>query len=68
MAGEIVQVTIGPDGKVEMRVEGMSGMECLAETGDLVRLLGGEVEAQELTAEAYVDVDQEQQEQDRLWH
>jgi hypothetical protein len=66
MAEEIIEVTIGPDGKVEMRVNGIAGMDCLSQTEDLVRLLGGEIESQELTAEAYQDVEQE--EQDRLWH
>jgi hypothetical protein len=65
MAEEIIKITIGPDGAVEMRVEGMAGMGCLAATEDLVQLLGGQVEAQELTAEAYVDTEQEQQ--DHLW-
>jgi Protein of unknown function (DUF2997) len=66
MADEIVEVTIAPDGAVEMHVEGVAGMACLTDTEDLVRLLGGDVESQELTADAYVDVEQEQQ--DRLWH
>ena len=66
MAEEIIEVAIGPDGKVEIRVNGISGMDCLSETEDLLRLLGGEIESQELTAEAYQDV--ETQQQDRQWH
>jgi hypothetical protein len=66
MAEEIIEVAIGPDGKVEIHVNGIAGMGCLTETEDLVRLLGGEIESQELTGEAYVEVEQE--EQDRLWH
>ncbi len=66
MAEEIIEVTIGPDGKVEIHVNGISGMDCLSETEDLLRLLGGEVESQELTGEAYQDV--ETQQQDRQWH
>jgi Protein of unknown function (DUF2997) len=66
MAEEIVEITVGPDGTVEMLVNGIPGMACLSETGDLVRLLGGEVDAHELTAEAYQDVEEHQQ--DRLWH
>lgn len=66
MAEEILEVTIRPDGTVEMRVNGIAGMDCLERTEDLTRLLGGEVEVQELTAEAYQDVAEEQQ--DRLWH
>jgi Protein of unknown function (DUF2997) len=68
VAEETVEVSIGPDGRVEMRVVGVDGMACLASTGDLVGLLGGRVERQELTAEAYVEVEQEEAQQDRLWH
>jgi Protein of unknown function (DUF2997) len=68
VAEETVEVSIGPDGRVEMRVLGVDGTACLASTGDLVGLLGGQVESQELTAEAYVDVEQDQDQQDRLWH
>jgi hypothetical protein len=68
MSEEIIEVTIRPDGKVEMHVTGVAGMDCLQRTEELTRLLGGEVEAQELTAEAYQDAGVTQQEQDRLWH
>lgn len=68
MTEESIEITITPDGKVEMHVNGIPGMDCLTATEDLVRLLGGEVEAQELTAEAYVEAEQEQDEQERLWH
>ncbi len=61
-----MSVTIRPDGTVEVHVAGIDGMACLAETADLVQLLGGGVEAQELTAEAYVEAEQEQQ--GRAWH
>jgi DNA repair ATPase RecN len=63
---ETIEVTIGPDGKVEMHVTGVPGMDCLERTAELARLLGGEVEAQELTAEAYQDT--AEQERDQLWH
>jgi len=66
MAEEIIEVVIGPDGTVAMHVNGIAGMDCLSETEDLVRLLGGEIESQELTAEAYQDAEVEQQE--RQWH
>jgi len=66
MAEEIIDVTIGPDGKVGIHVNGISGMDCLSATEDLLRLLGGEIESQELTSEAFQDVGQEQQ--DRQWH
>ena len=66
MGEETIEVTIRPDGKVEMHVTGVPGMDCLAQTDELTRLLGGEVESRELTPEAYQDT--EQPEQDRLWH
>jgi DUF2997 family protein len=66
MAEEIIEITIGPDGKTELRVNGIAGMDCLGETEDLVRLLGGDIEHQELTGEAFQDAGQEQQE--RQWH
>jgi guanyl-specific ribonuclease Sa len=66
MAEEIVEITITPDGKLEMHVSGVPGLDCVTETEDLVRLAGGEVESQELTDEAYQDVGQHQQ--GRLWH
>ena len=66
MAEEIVEITVLPDGKVEMRVTGIAGLDCVAETEDLARLLGGETEARELTAEAYQDAGEH--EQDRLRH
>jgi hypothetical protein len=66
MAEEIIEITVRPDGKVDMQVKGISGMACVTETEDLTRLLGGQVEAQEMTGEAYED--SEQRAQDRLWH
>lgn len=62
MGEQIVEVKIGPDGTVEMHVEGMPGMVCLSDTQDLVNLLGGEVETQELTGEAYEEVEEVEQE------
>jgi hypothetical protein len=66
VADEIIEVTISPEGKVALHVQGVEGMACLDDTQELIALLGGEVESQDLTAEAYVEVSQEQQ--DRLWH
>jgi hypothetical protein len=66
MGEEIIEVTIGPDGKVEMRVNGIAGMDCLSATEDLVLLLGGEIESRELTSQAFEEIGQEQQEQQ--WH
>jgi len=66
VSGEHIEITVRPDGKVEMEVKGIAGMDCVTETEDLVRLLGGEVELRQPTAEAYLDVEETQQ--DRLWH
>jgi hypothetical protein len=63
MAEEVVEVTIGPDGAVDMAVAGVGGMQCVSETDDLVQLLGGEIVEQRLTDEAYLDVEDGQQEQ-----
>lgn len=61
MADEVINVTIRPDGTVEMAVEGVEGMACLGDTQDLVTLLGGEVVSQELTGDAYVGVETDEQ-------
>lgn len=66
MADEVIEVSIGPDGTVAMSMRGVAGMTCLTETEGLVELLGGDIESQELTDEAYAEVEQEGQ--DRLWH
>lgn len=66
MPDEIIEVTISPEGKVALHVQGVEGMTCLEDTHELIALLGGEVESQELTAEAYMEVSEEQR--DRLWH
>jgi hypothetical protein len=66
MADEVIEVSISPDGTVAMSVQGVAGMECLTQTEGLVELLGGDIESQELTDEAYAEVEQESQ--DRLWH
>lgn len=66
MPEEIVEITVRPDGEVEMRVTGIPGLDCVTETEDLAQLLGGQAEARELTAEAYQDTGEQQQ--DRLRH
>lgn len=63
---EEVEVTISPEGKVTMHVRGVQGRSCLRETQALVELLGGDVEEQELTPEAFIQIDGEQEE--RQWH
>ena len=64
MAEELIEVTIRADGTVEMRVDGVAGMQCLDATDPLVQALGGEVVSQEMTAEAYQD--DEQGDEERL--
>ncbi|WP_155059146.1 DUF2997 domain-containing protein [Streptomyces blattellae] len=65
MAEESVEVVIAADGTVEVHVQGVAGTRCVADTDELVRLLGGAVEHQVLTEEAYQQDGTE--EQDRLW-
>jgi hypothetical protein len=50
---------------VEVHVQGVAGTRCLQDTGELVRLLGGDVRYQVLTEEAYQQ--NAAGEQDRLW-
>ncbi len=45
-------ITIGKDGRVNVRVRGVSGKECLALT-DMLRDLLGREESRELTSEYY---------------
>lgn len=65
MAEESVEVVISADGTVEVHVQGVAGARCVEDTDGLVRLLGGAVEHQQLTAEAFQQ--NEAEEQDRLW-
>ncbi|WP_210590392.1 DUF2997 domain-containing protein [Streptomyces sp. GESEQ-35] len=65
MAEESVEVVIAADGTVEVHVQGVEGTRCLQDTDELVRLLGGDVQHQMLTEEAYQQAEAE--EQDRLW-
>ncbi|HEY8478618.1 MAG TPA: DUF2997 domain-containing protein [Spirillospora sp.] len=71
---ETVEVTIRKDGGVEIKVTGIDGTACLDTTEELVALLGGQVESQELTAEAYnaaygrAGAEESREQADRLWH
>lgn len=67
MSEQIVEVTIAPDGTVEVHVRGIEGTACLTETQQLIGALGGEVEAQTMTAEAFASTDQAEEAHDRLW-
>ncbi len=59
---EEIEVIIDREGKVRVRVQGVKGMSCLDLTADLVAALGGEIIAQEMTAEAFEEVSEETQE------
>ena len=48
-----VDVFIEKDGQVRIEVRGVKGMSCLDLTAELEQALGGEVEAREMTPEAY---------------
>jgi hypothetical protein len=61
-----VEVLIEKDGRVRIEVHGVKGMSCLEITKDLLDALGGEIESQELTSEAYETVQEEVQDQQRL--
>jgi hypothetical protein len=65
MPEESVEVVISADGTAEVHVQGVAGTRCVADTDELVRLLGGRVEHQTLTEEAYQQDAAE--ERDRLW-
>lgn len=55
MTEETVDITIDTDGRVLVEVHGVAGTGCLETTEALLALLGGDVRAQDLTAEAYAD-------------
>jgi hypothetical protein len=60
-----VDVTIKPDGMVEVKVRGAQGPACLSLTKELERYLGGQVSHREHTAE-YHQEEQRTQDSDRL--
>ena len=51
---EEVEVTIHPDGRVEVKVRGVEGRACLAATKKLEQYLGGQV-TRELTDEYHAE-------------
>jgi hypothetical protein len=63
---EEVEVTVSPDGKVTVHVRGVQGQACLTKTQELISLLGGDIEDQELTTEAFIQIEDGQEE--RQWH
>lgn len=50
---ETVKVVISADGQVLIEVDGAHGPVCLQVTDDIVKILGGDVLSQQLTAEYY---------------
>lgn len=50
---ETVKVVINKEGQVEIEVDGAHGPICLALTDDIVKMLGGEIIAQNFTPEYY---------------
>jgi hypothetical protein len=47
-----IELVIGKDGKVQIMVRGVKGAACLELTRELEALLGGEIEARQMTPEA----------------
>lgn len=60
-----IEVFIEKDGRVRIEVRGAKGTSCLDLTQDLEDALGGQVEAREMTPEAYETV--QEQGQNRQW-
>ena len=53
MPDETIEMIIHPDGRVEMRIEGVKGDACTKLTEGVERVLGGKVVERELTSEYY---------------
>lgn len=47
-----IEVIIGKDGQVQLLVRGVKGLTCLELTKELEAVLGGQIEAREMTPEA----------------
>ncbi|MCL4297030.1 MAG: DUF2997 domain-containing protein [Anaerolineae bacterium] len=47
-----IEIVIGQDGRVQLQVRGVKGLTCLDLTKELEAVLGGQVEAREMTPEA----------------
>lgn len=47
-----IEVIIGKDGQVQLLVRGVKGLTCLDLTRELEAVLGGQIEAREMTPEA----------------
>jgi hypothetical protein len=61
-----IQVFIDKNGEVQIEVHGVKGKKCLDMTVGLEEALGGEIASREMTAEAYVTVQEEVQDRPQL--
>ncbi|MBV9468155.1 MAG: DUF2997 domain-containing protein [Abitibacteriaceae bacterium] len=61
-----IEVFIERDGQVRLEVRGVKGMSCLDLTSAVEAALGGQVEAREMSPEAYETVAESVQEQQWL--
>jgi hypothetical protein len=57
-----IEVIIDKDGKVKLMVRGVKGLACLDLTRELEVVLGGQIEAREMTPEADETVQEQAQE------
>lgn len=57
-----IEVFIEKDGRVRIEVRGVKGMSCLDLTKGLEESLGGQIEAREMTPEAYETIQEQVQE------
>ena len=57
-----IEVFIDKNGQVRIEVRGVKGMSCLDLTEDLERVLGGQIEAREMTPEAHETTQEQVQE------
>lgn len=47
-----IEITIGPDGQVQVQVRGVNGMQCLEITKEMEEALGGQIIARIMTPES----------------
>lgn len=57
-----IEVIIDKDGQVKLMVRGVKGVACLELTRELEAVLGGQIEAREMTPEATETVQEQSQE------
>jgi hypothetical protein len=56
-----IEVIIGKNGQVQLQVRGVKGLTCLDLTKELEAVLGGQIEAREMTPEADENVTEQVQ-------